>query len=182
MLLGAAVIRHLYVVSPSAARRDALESTVIRLREGFRRKGPGSSSSFSEGCESSAKRSSSVEAAQIGTAIEAICSSNVQGQSDGGAAWNGMTHAGTEDSQEDVNSAKSLDSGRPSLALHNSSCPSTVLEFDNGITSVDQQTERHCSERNKHPAVGSSSGTESHGFESNTSRGTSDNQQNLDFT
>lgn len=182
VLLGAAVTRHLSVVSPSAARRDALESTVIRLREGFRRKSPGSSSSFSEGCESSAKRSSSVEAAQIGTAIEAICSSNVQGQSDGGAAWNGVTHAGTEDSQEDVNSAKSLDSGRPSLALHNSSCPSTALESDNGITSVDQQPERHCSERNKHPAVGSSSGTESHGFESNTSGGTSDNQQSLDFT
>ncbi len=79
---------------------------MIRLREGFRRKSPASFSSFSEGCESSAKHSSSVEATQIGTSIEAICRSNVQGQSDVGEAWNGMTHARTEDSQEEVNSAR----------------------------------------------------------------------------
>ncbi|KAG6548076.1 hypothetical protein Mapa_010510 [Marchantia paleacea] len=72
VLLGAAVRRHLEVVSPSAARRAALEHTVVRLREGFRKKGLGSSSSFSDGRTSSAMRSSSVEAAQLGVALEAM--------------------------------------------------------------------------------------------------------------
>ena len=40
----------------------------------------------------------------------------------------------------------------------------TQLEFDNGITSVDQQTERHCSGCNKHPIVGSSLRTGNHKF------------------
>eukprot|EP01018_Ginkgo_biloba_P017061 Gb_09128 [translate_table: standard] len=172
VLLGAAVTRHFSVVSPLAARRDALESTVIRLREGFRRKGPGSSSSFSEGCDSSAKRSSSVEAAQIGTAIEAICRSNGHGQGDGGA---------TEDSQEGLNSDKSLDSGRPSLVLHGSSRPSTVQESDIGMTSVERQPDRQFSDRNKHLAVGPSSGPESQAFDSSTSGATSVNQQALDL-
>lgn len=59
-------------MSPSAARRAALEHTVVRLREGFRKKGLGSSSSFSDGRTSSAMRSSSVEAAQLGVALEAM--------------------------------------------------------------------------------------------------------------
>jgi len=101
----------------------------------------------------------------IETAIESICRSNVQGEIDCGAAWNGMTHDGNEDSQEDVNSVKSLDSGRPSLALHNSSCLSTALKSDNGITLMDQQQEIQCSECNKHPIVGSSNGIEIRGFE-----------------
>ncbi|CAM6110257.1 unnamed protein product [Calypogeia fissa] len=72
VLSGAAVSRHFAVVNPSAARRAALEQTVVRLREGFRKKGFGSSSSFSEGVPSSAIRSGSVEAAQVGVALEAM--------------------------------------------------------------------------------------------------------------
>nr|GMD05282.1 calpain-type cysteine protease DEK1 [Ipomoea batatas] len=44
VLLGAAVSRHLSATDPSVARRDALQGTVIRLREGFRRKDQNSSS------------------------------------------------------------------------------------------------------------------------------------------
>ncbi|PHT57396.1 Calpain-type cysteine protease DEK1 [Capsicum baccatum] len=49
VLLGAAVSRHLSVTDSLAARRDALQSTGIRLREGFRRKDQNSSASSSEG-------------------------------------------------------------------------------------------------------------------------------------
>lgn len=66
VLLGAAVSRHLSVTNPIAARRDALQSTVIRLREGFRRKEQNGSSSSSEGCGSSVKRSSSAEVGHLG--------------------------------------------------------------------------------------------------------------------
>ncbi|PPS13973.1 hypothetical protein GOBAR_AA06593 [Gossypium barbadense] len=52
VLLGAAVSRHFSATNPLAARRDALQSTVIRLREGFRRKEQNSSSSSSDGCGS----------------------------------------------------------------------------------------------------------------------------------
>ncbi|KAM7259566.1 hypothetical protein ACFE04_015307 [Oxalis oulophora] len=69
VLLGAAVCRHLSITNPSAARRDALQSTVIRLREGFRRKEQNSSSTSSEGCG----RSSSVEAGHhLNNIIEAV--------------------------------------------------------------------------------------------------------------
>ncbi|KAL0436110.1 UNVERIFIED_CONTAM: Calpain-type cysteine protease DEK1 [Sesamum radiatum] len=54
------------ITNPSAARRDALESTVIRLREGFRKKEQNCSSSSSEGCGSSVKRSSSADAGHLG--------------------------------------------------------------------------------------------------------------------
>nr|GMC90179.1 calpain-type cysteine protease DEK1 [Ipomoea batatas] len=43
VLLGAAVSRHLSATDPSVARRDALQGTVIRLREGFRLKDQNSS-------------------------------------------------------------------------------------------------------------------------------------------
>lgn len=82
VLSGAAVKRHFAVVNPSAARRAALENTVVRLREGFRKKGLGSSSSFSEGVPSSAIRSSSVEAAQAGVALEAMSRGNFRQQLD----------------------------------------------------------------------------------------------------
>ncbi|KAL3697653.1 hypothetical protein R1sor_011729 [Riccia sorocarpa] len=72
VLLGAAVRRHLEVVNPSAARRAALEHTVVRLREGFRKKGLGSSSSFSDARTSSAMRSSSADATQLGVAVDAM--------------------------------------------------------------------------------------------------------------
>ncbi|PHU27910.1 hypothetical protein BC332_00003 [Capsicum chinense] len=66
VLLGAAVSRYLPVTDPLAARRDALQSTVICLREGFRRKDQNSSASSSEGCGSSVKRSSSADAGHLG--------------------------------------------------------------------------------------------------------------------
>ncbi|KAF3641545.1 hypothetical protein FXO37_22947 [Capsicum annuum] len=69
VLLGAAVLRHLSVTDPLAARRDALQSTVIRLREGFHRKDQNSSASSSEGCGSSVKRSSSADVGHLGNAI-----------------------------------------------------------------------------------------------------------------
>jgi hypothetical protein len=80
VLLGAAVVRHFAVVNPSAARRAALEHTVVRLRECSRRKGPGSSSSVSEGRTSSTVRSSSVAAEQIGAALEIMGRANARHQ------------------------------------------------------------------------------------------------------
>ncbi len=80
VLLGAAVVRHFAVVNPSAARRAALENTVVRLRECSRRKGPGSSSSVSEGRTSSTVCSSSVAAEQIAAAIDAMGRTNVKHQ------------------------------------------------------------------------------------------------------
>ncbi|KAF3624605.1 hypothetical protein FXO38_30167 [Capsicum annuum] len=58
MLLGAAISWYLLVTDPLVARRDALKSTVIRLREGFHRKDQNSSASSCKGCGSSVKRSS----------------------------------------------------------------------------------------------------------------------------
>lgn len=72
VLLGAAVSRHLCITNPSTARRDALQSTVIRLREGFRKKEQNCSSSSSEGCGSSVKRSSSADAANLINNVEGI--------------------------------------------------------------------------------------------------------------
>ncbi|PHT69367.1 hypothetical protein T459_28854 [Capsicum annuum] len=68
VLLGATVSRHLSVTDPLAARRDALQSTVIRLREGFYREDQNSSASSFEGCGSSVKRSSSTDAGHLGNA------------------------------------------------------------------------------------------------------------------
>ncbi|GLJ45014.1 hypothetical protein SUGI_0947480 [Cryptomeria japonica] len=181
-LSGAAITRRFPVVSPLAARRDALESTVIRLREGFRRKDACSSSSFSEGYESSAKRSSSVEATQIGTTIDTFCRNKVQNQGYGGVTWNNMMHPGAEDDQEGEHSAKSLDSGRLSLALQNAfACPPTGQEFDGGMALVDQQPEMPSSDRNKHVVVGPSDQIDSQGSDSSTSGRSSVDQQNLDF-
>ncbi|PHT97320.1 Calpain-type cysteine protease DEK1 [Capsicum chinense] len=100
VLLGAAVSRHLSVTDPLAARRDALQSTVIRLREGFRRKDQNSSASSSEGCGSSVKRSSSADAGHLGNAT-VPCTGD-------GSTWNNI---------EGINSDKSIDSGRPRVAL-----------------------------------------------------------------
>lgn len=72
VLLDAVVVRHVSVVSPAAARRAALEHTVVRLREGFGRRGPGSSSSTSEGRTSSIVPSSCVVAEQGGTVTESL--------------------------------------------------------------------------------------------------------------
>ncbi|CAK9163182.1 unnamed protein product, partial [Ilex paraguariensis] len=157
VLLGAAVSRHLSVSNPLAARRDALQSTVIRLREGFRRKGQNSSSSSSEVCGSSVKRSSSAEVGHLG---------------------NGTTHcigdANSWNNVEGINSDKSIDSGRPSTALHSSSCRSIIQEAEVGTSYADRNFDHNGS-----LVVCSSSGLESQGCESSAS--TSANQQALDL-
>ncbi|PHT69366.1 hypothetical protein T459_28853 [Capsicum annuum] len=99
------------ILDPLAARRDALQNTVIRLSEGFHRKDQTSSASSSEGCGSSVKYSSSADAGHLGNAT-VPCTSD-------GSTWNNI---------EGVNSDKSIDNGRPSLALHCSSCHSVVQE------------------------------------------------------
>uniref|UniRef100_A0A0D3BN77 Calpain-type cysteine protease DEK1 n=1 Tax=Brassica oleracea var. oleracea TaxID=109376 RepID=A0A0D3BN77_BRAOL len=122
VLSGAVVSRHLLITDPSAARRDALQSTVIRLREGH------------AGCTDETNRTT-----------------------------DNLTRTGS--SQEDINSDKSVESGRPSLG----SCRSVVQEPEAG-TSYDQ---------NSNMVVCSSSGLESQGYESSTSN--SANQQILDL-
>ncbi|XP_017983081.1 PREDICTED: calpain-type cysteine protease DEK1 [Theobroma cacao] len=170
VLLGAAVSRHFSATNPLAARRDALQSTVIRLREGFRRKEQNSSSSSSDGCGSSVKRSSSVEAGHLNNIIEDSSRSIVQCSVDANN-WNNLVTCPTASFQEGINSDKSIDSGRPSLALHSSSHRSVVQEHEVG------------SDKNFDPynslVVCSSSGLDSQGCESSTS--TSANQQMLDM-
>ncbi|PHT28452.1 Calpain-type cysteine protease DEK1 [Capsicum baccatum] len=157
VLLGAAVSRHLSVTEPLASRRDALQSTVIRLREGFRRKDQNSSASSSEGCGSSVKRSSSADAGHLGNAT-VPCTGN-------GSTWNNI---------EGINNDKSIDSGRPSLAPRSSSCRSVVQEPEVGSSYVDRNLEHNSS-----LVVYSSSGLEIQGGDFSTS--TSANQQILDL-
>ncbi|XP_052185448.1 calpain-type cysteine protease DEK1 [Diospyros lotus] len=156
VLLGAAVSRHLSVTNPLAARRDALKSTVIRLREGFHKKEQNSSSSSSEGCDSSVKRSSSAEVGQLGNSV-VHCTGDANG-------WHNV---------EGINSDKSIDSGRPSLVLHSSSCHSVVQETETGTSYVDKNFEQNTS-----LVACSSSGLESLACESSAS--ISANQQVLE--
>ncbi|KAJ7955438.1 calpain-type cysteine protease DEK1 [Quillaja saponaria] len=165
VLLGAAVSRHLSVTNPLAARRDALQSTVIRLRQGFRRKEHNSSSSSSEGCGSSMKRSSSVEAGNLGNVIEA---NRNMAAVDGSNSNNMLCR--TASLQERINSDKSIDSGRPTLALRSSSCRSVVQEPEVGTSSADRNFDH-----NNSLVVCSSSGLD---CESSAS---SANQQTLDL-
>ncbi|TYI34800.1 hypothetical protein ES332_A03G034500v1 [Gossypium tomentosum] len=165
VLLGAAVSRHFSATNPLAARRDALQSTVIRLREGFRRKEQNSSSSSSDGCGSSIKRSSSVEGGHSTNIIEGSSQSMVQ-CSDANN-WNSLGYI-----QEGINSDKSVDSGRPSLAMHNTSHHSVVQE--NEVGTLEKNIDPNSS-----LMVCSSSGHDSQGCESSTS--TSANQQMLDL-
>lgn len=161
VLLGAAVCRHLLVTNPSAERRDALQSTVIRLREGFRRKEHNTSSSSSEGCGSSMKRSSSAEAGHLGHGVESVGRNG--GHCTGEAVgWNNGTLLRTTSSHEGINSEKSMDSGRPSLVLRSSSCRSVVQDPDVGPSFVEKS--------DHHSVVGySSGGLESQGYDSSTS-------------
>ncbi|KAI4317449.1 hypothetical protein L6164_025316 [Bauhinia variegata] len=168
VLLGAAVSRHLSVTNPLAARRDALHSTVVRLREGFRRKEHNSSSISSEGCGSSMKRSSSIEASNLGNVFEAGRSMAAVD----GSNWHNLSQ--TASLQEGMNSDKSIDSGRPSLALHSSSCRSVAQEHEAGTSSADRNFDH-----NNSMMVGSSSGLESQGCDSTASN--SANQQTLDL-
>ncbi|MBA0851502.1 hypothetical protein Goshw_020885 [Gossypium schwendimanii] len=165
VLLGAAVSRHFSATNPLAARRDALQSTVIRLREGFRRKEQNSSSSSSDGCGSSVKRSSSVEGGHSTNIIEGSSQSMVQ-CSDANN-WNSLGYI-----QEGINSDKSVDSGRPSLAMHNSYHHSVVQE--NEVGTLEKNIDPNSS-----LMVCSSGGHDSQGCESSTS--TSANQQMLDL-
>ncbi|XP_031284367.1 calpain-type cysteine protease DEK1 [Pistacia vera] len=170
-LLGAAVSRHLSVTNPLAARRDALKSTVIRLREGFRRKEQNSSSSSSEGCGSSMKRSSSAEAGHLGNIIEASGQSTAQCIVDA-SNWNNGLFCRNASSHEGIHSDKSMDSGRPSIALRSSSCRSVVQEPEAGTSFADKNYDQ-----NNSLVVCSSSGLDSQGCESSTSA----NQQMLDL-
>ncbi|KAJ6427915.1 hypothetical protein OIU84_023340 [Salix udensis] len=171
VLLGAAVSRHLSVTNPLAARRDALQSTVIRLREGFRRKEPNTSSSSSEGCGSSVKRSSSIEAGPLGNTVDSGNQLAVQCTSDS-SNWNNVLCRNAS-CHDGINSDKSTDSGRPSLALHSSSCRSVVQEPEAG-TSGDKILDL-----NNSPVICFSSGLDSQCCESSAS--TSANQQLLDL-
>lgn len=171
VLLGAVVSRHLSATNPLAARRDALQSTVIRLREGFRRKEQNSSASSSEGCGSSVKRSSSAEAGHLGNVIETSSRSAAQCIGDA-SNWNNVMY-GTASSHEGINSDKSIDSGRPSLALRSSSCRSVAQEPEAGGSTDKNFDHNSCL------LVCSSSGLESQGYESSAS--TSANQQLLDL-
>ncbi|XP_057422027.1 calpain-type cysteine protease DEK1-like isoform X3 [Lotus japonicus] len=169
VLLGAAVSRHLSVTNPLAARRDALQSTVVRLREGFRKKEQNSSSSFSEGCGSSLKRSSSVEAGNLGNGTE-----TARGMTAGDGSNGNNAMSQTANLPDGINSDKSIDSGRSSLALHSSSCRSAVHEPEVATSSNDRNLDH-----NNSLVVCSSSGIDSQGNDSSASN--SANQQTLDF-
>ena len=171
MLLGAAVSRHLSVTNPLVARRDALQSTVIRLREGFRRKEQNTSSSSSEGCGSSVKRSSSVEAGPLGNIVDSGNQSTVQCTTDA-SNWNNVLCRNAS-SHEGINSDKSTESGRPSLALRSSSCRSVVQEPEAGMSGD------KFFYQNNSLVVCSSSGLDSQCCESSASN--SANQQLLDL-
>lgn len=172
VLLGAAVSRHLSVTNPLAARRDALQSTVIRLREGFRRKEQNSSSSSSEGCGSSMKRSSSVEAGNLGNVIDPSTDRGMAAVD--GSNWNNVLSQ-TTSLLDGIISDKSIDSGRSSIALHSSSCRSAVQDPEAG-TSSDERNLDH----NNSLVVCSSSGLDSQGNDSSASN--SANQQTLDLS
>nr|XP_009403924.1 PREDICTED: calpain-type cysteine protease ADL1 isoform X1 [Musa acuminata subsp. malaccensis] len=176
VLLAAAVSRRLFVSNPLVERRDALRSTVIRLREGFRRKGQNSSSSSSEGCGSSVKRSSSsVEAGHHITSIEDICGSNSHCAS-GSSNWNSMLFGRSRSCQEDVNCDKNVDCGSASLALRSNSCRPVVHDSEMIRTAAD----RHL-DHNSSLLVCSSSGLESQGCESSGSGATLINHAGLDL-
>ncbi|KAF3645050.1 hypothetical protein FXO37_21159 [Capsicum annuum] len=144
------------LVGPGVKTR-CLASTVIHLREGFRRKDQNSSASSSEGCGLSIKRSSSVDAGHIGNAT-LPCTGD-------GSTWNNI---------EGINSDKCIESGRPSLALRSSSCHSVVQKPKVGSSYVDRNLEHNSS-----LVLCSSSGLERQGGDSSTS--TSANQQILDL-
>ncbi|KAL2940680.1 Calpain-type cysteine protease DEK1 [Bienertia sinuspersici] len=162
VLFGAAVCRRLLITNPSAERRDALQSTVIRLREGFRRKEHNTSSSSSEGCGSSMKRCSSAEAGQLGHGVEAIGRNGRHCTGEAVGSINSALHR-TTSSYEGINSEKSMDSGRLSLVLRSSSCRSVVQDPDVGPSFVEKNVDHNS-------LVGYfSGGLESQGYDSSTS-------------
>lgn len=170
VLLGAAVSRRLSILNPLVARQDALRSTVIRLREGFRRKGQSSSSSSSEGCGSSVKRSSSSVEAGHGNAVEAMSRSNSHCVGEG-SNWNNLLLGRANSCHEVVSS----DSATASLVIRSSSCRSVVQDSDVGAAFADKHLDH-----NNSLVLCSSSGLESQGCESSRSFTTSTNQQVLE--
>lgn len=173
VLLAAAVSGWLSISNPSVARIDALRSTVIKLREGFRRKGQNSSSNSSEGCGSSVKRSSgSVEACQHGNTTDSIYRSNSQSD---GVNWNSVPFDRSNSCQEGRSSDKNIDSGRASLAHRSNSCLSAVQDSETATISADRHGDTTAS-----LVVCSSSGLESQGCWSSGSATASGNQQLLD--
>lgn len=170
MLLGAAVSRRISIVNPLVARQDALRSTVIRLREGFRRKGQSSSASSSEGCGSSVKRSSSSVEAGHGNAVEAMSRSNSHCVGEG-SNWNNLLLGRASSCHEAVSS----DGATPSLVIRSSSCRSVVQDSDVGAAFADKHLDH-----NNSLVLCSSSGLESQGCESSRSFTTSTNQQVLE--
>jgi hypothetical protein len=174
VLLSAAVSCLLSFSNPSVARIDALRSTVIKLREGFRRKGQSSSSNSSEGCGSSVKRSSgSVEAGQHVNATDSMYRCNSQSD---GVNWNSIPFDRSNSCQEGRSSDKNIDSGRLSLAHRSNSCLSAVQDSETAIIPTDRHGDPTASLANC-----SSSGLESHGCESSGSATVSGNQQLLDL-
>jgi hypothetical protein len=176
VLLSAAVYCWLSFSNPSVARIDALRSTVIKLREGFRRKGQNSSSNSSEGCGSSVKRSGSsgsVEASQHGNAADSMYRSNSQSD---GVNWNSIPFDRPNSCQEGRSSDKNIDSGRASLAHRSNSCLSAVQNSETAIIPTDKHGDPNASLVNC-----SSTGLESHGCESSGSATVLGNQQLLDL-
>ncbi|KAF3638425.1 hypothetical protein FXO38_23230 [Capsicum annuum] len=132
-------------------------SIVIHLREGFHRKDQNSSTRSSEGYGSSVKCSSSADASHLGNGTEHFTGDR--------STWNNI---------EGINSVKSIDSGRPSLALRSSSCRLVIQETEVGSSYVDRNLEKNSS-----LVVCSRSGLEIESCDSSTS--TSANQQILDL-
>ncbi|XP_074565064.1 calpain-type cysteine protease ADL1-like [Curcuma longa] len=173
VLLGAAVSRRLFVSDPLFERRVALRSTVLRLREGFRHNGQNSSSSSSEGCGSSMKRSSSsVEAGNQASSVEDICGNNHLSVS--GYNRKNMLFGRSRSCQEDANCDKNVDNGSASLGLRSNSCRSVVHDSEGVRT-----TDRHL-DHNSSLIACSSSGLESQGCGSSGSGAPSGNHSGLD--
>ncbi|KAG6476656.1 hypothetical protein ZIOFF_065901 [Zingiber officinale] len=173
VLLGAAVSHRLFVSNPLFERRVALRSTVLRLREGFRHSGQNSSSSSSEGCGSSMKRSSSsVEAGNQANSVEDIYGNNHLSMS--GYHRKNMLFGRSRSCQEDVNCEKNVDNGSASIGFRSNSCRSVVHDSE-----VVRTTDRHL-DHNSSLVACSSSGLESHGCGSSGSGAPSGNHSGLD--
>lgn len=157
VLLGAAVRRHFSASNAAAARKAYLQSARVRLREGFRSKGTGSCSSFSEGHGSSAKRSSSADPSQVGTWHTVV---------QGGVATGG------DEAHTGLNSGLSLDSGRASVAFHTSSRPSTVHDSDAWMLHGEKHFGKTSLETSKRVAHVPGHGWDIHNCDSSASCGT----------
>ena len=97
----------------------------------------------------------------LGHGIEII--SRMQDTTGDAGSWNNATMYQTTSSHEGLNSDKSMDSGRPSLVLHSSSCRFVVQDPDVGLSFAEKSFDQNS-------MVGYfSGGLESQGYESSTS-------------